>query len=662
MKIKKIALHNIKSFAEETEVEFGEAKVNAFSGINGAGKSTLLKMIWLVQKAHYVLQTPNGAQDELLAELSRFLVKRNSYFSLFVDFKEQILELTLCRSNDSSKIELKYSDIDTANAMWNIAMPENLILFVDASKEFSEETLAFDEIDIAGNDRALLLMTAIVSPGKLFSGIYRQLVKDWAHARLIPSKPSRLFYYQVAARLFNLLIPKVVLSNFSGSHKPKEFVLLGKSLQANATPLYDVREFSSGEKALLSTLTFLCMSKSVSAFLIDEPENHFHESLLLKFVSLLNEMCQTNGFVTLVQKIPDPKRPRGTKPKEGIADDEADLGRRLDAKHLQDSYGGTALSQVFLSTHSKSLIYSVFTLGQNFLVDRSVQRLEYNNAESKLRQIGLSTTFSKVLLVEGTGDNDALESLFATDNIKVKSMDGSSAVVDTFKRVATLANHISESRFVFLVDSDNKPEEYFIDLRNINPSFYNKTFISLPVHELENLFLDASIFAKILASYADLVGGETEKMSMEYIKEVIEQGARASLPTVYKKEISLQFMHSVERHFADLIWGHKKFSWDDAISVEERVKSGLSVDANHSLNAVLLAKSTEVFERYQGISYDELVARCDGKQALGVICQRLGQESKMGGTQLKKALYKYARESPESAIGKLVSDIRSRLS
>lgn len=663
MKIKKISLQNIKSFSEEITAEFGGDAINALSGVNGAGKSTLLKMIWLVQKAHYVFQqfTEHRHMQELQGELVRFLVRKNSFFALTVVFEEQEVELTLSRSKDEPYVALTYSNEELANKMWSPTSPKNLILFVDASKEFSEETLAFDEIDIAGNDQTSLLMTVILNPSRLFSGIYRQLVKDWAHARLIPGKPDRLFYFQVAARLFNLLIPKVVLSNFSGSYKPREFVLLGKSLQAGASPLYDVREFSSGEKALLSTLTFLCLSKSVSVFLIDEPENHFHESLLLQFVSLLNELCQDDGFVNVVAKIPDPKRSRTSKAKVAKSSEGVEPGRHLDKLQLKSAYGGTALSQVILSTHSKSLIYKVFTLGQNYLVERSVDKLEYADAESTLREIGLSTTYSKVLLVEGIGDNEALESLFASDNIKVKSMDGSTAVVDSFKRLAALEDHIHESRFVFLVDSDNKPENYFTKLESSYPSFYKKTFIKLPAHELENLFLDANLFVEIISAYSNLVGHDSKKFTLPYVNSVIEDCARSSLPTVYKKEISLQFMQNVERHFAKLIWGNNKFTWSDSASIESQIKTGLTAATNDTLNAELIKKSTEVFERYKMISGDDLVKRCDGKQTLGLVCHRLGKESHMGSNELKKALYKHARENNGSSIGGLVADIRARL-
>lgn len=659
MKIKSISLKNIKSFSDKVSIEFGESSVNAFSGVNGAGKSTLLKMIWLIQKAHYLLQPYSDNDTSVLqGELSRYLAKNDSYFSLTVDFEGNELELKLARTKSSSEVELIYSDEELANRMWNRKSPKNLILFVDASKEFSEDTLAFDEIDIAGNDATSLLISAITTPNKLFSGIYRQLVKDWAHERLIPGA-DRLFYYQVAGRLFNLLIPKVVLSNFSGSFKPREFVLLGKSLQSAHSSTYDVREFSSGEKALLSTLTFLCLSKSVSVFLIDEPENHFHESLLLKFISLLDELCQPDGFVKVVSKIPDPKRSASVK--KGKDGAETGALRYLDEALLTRFYGGTALSQVVVSTHSKSLIYKIFTLGQNYLVEKTVDKLEYKDAESTLRGIGLSTTFSKVLLVEGTGDNEALESLFIGENITIKALDGSDAVIESFKRLAALESHISESKFIFIVDSDNKPDDYFKKLEKINPNFYKKSFIALPAHELENLFLDSKIIRNIIVEYAKLVGGDVTKFNDKYIQSVIKDCAAKSLPTVYKKEISLIFTHMVERHFANIFWGNKKFKWDDFAQVENQIKAELNLQANQALNDLLTAESKAVFLRYNAIKDDDLIQRCDGKQTLGTVCHRLGQETNMGAGELKKALYKHAREDKNSAIGKLVAEIMERL-
>lgn len=662
MKIKKVTLRNIKSFTESVTIQFGPNPVNTLSGINGAGKSTFLKMIWLVQKSHYVLKGSSHEDiDELQAELSKYISKTTSFFRVTFEYfgKELTLELKIPKGNKA--VNLLYSDEVAVDEMWPITSPKNIILLIDASKGFSDDTLLFNEIDIAGNDQQSLLTTAIRNPSRLFSGVYRQLVKDWAHARLIPGKPNRLFYFQVAARLFNHLIPNVIVSNFSGSHKPREFVLLGKSAKGPSSALYDVREFSSGEKALLSTLTFLCVTKSVSVFLIDEPENHFHESLLLQLVSLLNDLCQDNGFVTIVEKIPDPKRAKKPSKIGSQEEEQDDFGRKLDNEQLRTAYGGTALSQVILSTHSKSLIYKVFSWGQNYLVDKTIEELKYDGVEFKLREIGLSSTYSKVLLVEGVTDSEALQSVFSEDYIKVKSLNGSDAVIESFKRLAELKDYIHSSRFVFLVDSDNKPNEFFEKLAKINQEFYDQTFIKLSAHELENLLLNPSLFVTAFFKYNELTGNDVSKFSEKYIQKILERCAEESLPTVYKKEISLHFIQSIERHFANLIWGNKAFDWKDTATVETQLLLALSGPKTNELNKALVDESKRVFEKYSNIDKVDLLSRCDGKQVLGKVCHILSLESKMKIGDLKAAVYKAAREDSTSPVGQLIDNIRSRL-
>ena len=92
---------------------------------------------------------------------------------------------------------------------------------MDASKGFSEVTLSYADLNIARNNRAHVAMQAILRPEDLFSGIYQQLVRDYVHSRLVPSKPDRLLYLQVAKAMFAKLLPGVQVSNFSGKHHPR---------------------------------------------------------------------------------------------------------------------------------------------------------------------------------------------------------------------------------------------------------------------------------------------------------------------------------------------------------------------------------------------------------------------------------------------------------
>ena len=301
MRIESVELYNVKSFGQKLTIDFDyDSSIFSFSGRNGSGKSTILKSVYLIQKAYFFKTGSEDDWREIDAEARRFLNAEGSYIGIVLQEGEDRSSLTLYRR--AGIVELEEVGSELVERYWNPDNPEGLILYIDASKGFSEETLRFNEINITENTRGDLALEAVRRPEELFSGVYRQLVKDYVHGRLIPSKPDRLLYYRVASRMFSKLIPNIELKNFSGKHKSGEFVLLGKANRDSRKPLYDVREFSSGEKALLSTLSFLCMSKSVSALIIDEPENHFHESLLLEFMSLLHTLAGDGGILGWVNR------------------------------------------------------------------------------------------------------------------------------------------------------------------------------------------------------------------------------------------------------------------------------------------------------------------------------------------------------------------------
>lgn len=643
MKIKKIEIKNVKAFSGVVPVDFPEGEtLFAFSGTNGAGKSTLLKVMWLIQKLHFVekgVGRENEAQCK--AEVFRYLTSTDSYATLTLLHEGKEDEISLSRDGSSKGYKLTYKTDQFVSSLWNPNDPTDLILYVDASKGFSEDTLKFDELNIDDNERTALSMEAIFRPEQLFSGIYRQLVKDYVHSRLIPSKPDRLLYYHVASKLFTKLIPNVELRNFSGNYKPKEFVLLGKANNEKHKPLYDVREFSSGEKALLSTLTFLCISKSVSALIIDEPENHFHESLLLEFMSVLHRLCEKGGIISWVSEA------NGG-------------GKKLNQDWVETEYAKHNINQVIISTHSKPLIYKTFSLGLNYIVHNGVRMVPYEGVESELRKIGLSTTYSKVLLVEGDGDHAALENLLKGKNIKVQPLNGSKAVTETFKRLAEVRNFIHEARFVFLVDSDNKPQQFFDELRAIDEDFYNASFVVIDAHEFENLFLDVPLFEKVIDGYAKLTGNNTI-LSQATIGQQLTALASSSLPQVHKKQISLSFQQLIERHFSDLIWGNKNFNWSSVAAISQEIGNVLAAPNNNQLNASLTAEAQSIFSSLGSHTGANLLKRCDGKQVLGKACAHFAAHCGVSAKKFREAVYHAAISDKNSKIAILATDLINRL-
>lgn len=641
MRISGIEVFDIKLFDQKICCDFSdEVSVYGFSGRNGAGKSTVLKSIYLVQKAYFCNVLGGDYLNEINDELTRYYNSSESYIK--VSFtggnKEDSCTLTLYFRDGNN--ELKIDNIEFIRERWNVEEPKNIILYVDASKSFSENTLKISDINISYNSKSDIILEAILKPERLFSGMYRQLVKDHVHGRLIPSKPDRLLYLRIASAMFKHLIPNVEVRNFSGQHKPGEFVLLGKANTDKRKPLYDVREFSSGEKSLLSTLSFLCISKSVSAILIDEPENHFHESLLIEFINLLVELCAGGGIKSWLEK----------NDREAV---------KLD--FLGKDYDDYCLNQIFLSTHSRALIYKVFNIGHNYIIGDAINLISYEDAEVKLRDIGISTIYKKILFVEGRGDNDALESVISGSNVKIINLEGCRNVIDTFKRISSVISYIHDMKFVFMVDSDNKPDSFFRDLEKINPRFYQESFIKLEKHEFENYYLDPVLFSKSLNDIAVGLNFSGGSLSEEDINVELVSSARSTFPEMFKKELSNLFNMEIDSYFSSIFWGNKNFSWNGKGIVVSQLE-----DISRNVSFVDLLKSLEMlsvgfYDKYSAISDENALDKCDGKVAFNLVCNKFAKHFDIKQKHIKTSVYKNSAVMVNTKIHCLFQEIKNKL-
>jgi 5S rRNA maturation endonuclease (ribonuclease M5) len=328
---------------------------------------------------------------------------------------------------------------------------------------------------------------------------------------------------------------------------------------------------------------------------------------------------------------------------------------------VEEEYKEHNLEQVIVSTHSKSLIYKFFSIGKNFVVSHGIKEMVYEKAESQLRTLGLSTTYSKVILVEGEGDNAALEALVKGKNVKIKPLDGSRSVLETFKRLAEIKEYVHECRFVFLVDSDNKPPQFFTDIRAVNKAFFDEAFISLDVHEFENLFLEENLFKQVVDAFNGVKGKSGTGPTAAEIRTTLVDIAKTSLPQVYKKELSLAFQQVVSDHFSGLVWGKKSFVWNDPTAVSGQIASTLTPQTALTLNQNLITKSSDIFNRYASIDDQDLLARCDGKQVLGKACSHFGNLAGVDTKSFREALYHTAVSTKGSKVEKVASDLLSRL-
>jgi predicted ATPase len=393
MKLQHIEIRNVKNFTGLNNFSFDpNININTISGTNGSGKTTIFKCVQLCQKAFFLDQF-NGKEEnysflkeKLFAMAEGYLSGQDSYIKVtfLIDDKEFFFKIFI--KDKELKRECDNESLINIAKYWNIHNPISIILIIDASKSFSNENIEYSNISINPYSKKELVHKCIFQPEEIFSYMYQTVVKDYIHERIIPAKPPRYFYFNIATKLMNLLMENVKISNFSANAVHDQFVVLGKT--NSTSKMFDIRDFSSGEKALFFILLFICHIPSIGMLVIDEPENHFHEDLLNKFVTMLNEIAKSNNFAQWI--------------KNNIKD--------INVTWLTDYYRHN-LKQIFFLTHSKNLIYNNFSYGKNYIVNKGMNEITYANSENVLRQIGLSTVYSKVLFVEGKDDYNFLQNI-----------------------------------------------------------------------------------------------------------------------------------------------------------------------------------------------------------------------------------------------------------
>lgn len=97
-----------------------------------------------------MLQPIDTVYPGFTSEVRRFLTSADSYARLELDLDGQPATITV--KPDGDKYALEHSEYALLRARWDIEAPNHLILHIDASKGFSEDTLRFDDLTIAEND------------------------------------------------------------------------------------------------------------------------------------------------------------------------------------------------------------------------------------------------------------------------------------------------------------------------------------------------------------------------------------------------------------------------------------------------------------------------------------------------------------------------------
>jgi len=644
MRIKSITLNKIKSFEKKTTFDFSESdKINTISGINGSGKTTVFKSMILVQKLYFskTYAIPLNNNEELL----NFFNEVGSYIIIEFEFADNSTSsFTLnCALRNKEKVKINLvineNDKEKISGFWNFDNPKNLIIYIDSNRNISEEDFSNEDIKLTNNDTNSLIIDYIIQPDKLFFNTYERLIRDYIRERIIPSTPRTDLPHFTSKILIHNILDYLEFSNFTSLERKNQFILQVKRGNVKKKHTYDVRNLSSGEKTLFYIFHFICYVKSIGMLIIDEPENNLHEEMLSKFVNLLYEITHEEKFSNLIlKKAKIIKQP---------------ISENIN-KQITNFYKDHTLSQTFLLTHSKNLIYNNFTIGKNFIIEDGISLIDYENHEKLLRNIGLSKIINKVLFVEGKTENEILEKIFSPLNIKIKNLNGSSEVIETYRKYYSFHNHIRDVQFCFLIDKDTRTESEIEDMRKNDESFFDEHFIIMNKHEIENYLLDSKLIHNLFKIHKNL--NKDIKVPLENeIEKKIKEIADSNKEHVFRK--SIQNLNQNSLHKIKLAVSTKSMEVLNKTAYNKYIESVF--DSKSITETIEILKNN--FSRIDEINNNwekDWKELCDGKIVLNQLKTHLAKELGLTAPRVINELINSAQESKSHDFNLLIQKIK----
>lgn len=646
MKIHSVELNNIKSFSETHVIDFSLSdKINTISGINGSGKTTIFKSIILAQKIFFLelLNDKETNSDNNDKELLNYFNKQFSYISLTFEFADLSLAsfLVLCKKRTKNSIQIELipgqANLNKIKEYWNVNNPRNLIIYIDSNRSIVEDDFSNKSIQINQQSAVELALQYIFNPEEIFFSTYNRFISDYLRERLIPSTPRADMAHYVAKILIADILDYLKINNFTALEEKEQFILQVKNTNTGGG-FYDMRNLSSGEKTLFYIYHFICYIRNIGMLIIDEPENNLHENMLTKFVVSLHQICNSEKFSDLIIS---------TAAKN-------DIGIRENLKtQITRHYDNHNLKQVFLLTHSKNLIYNNFSSGKNFVINGELQTIEYDNYEKKLREIGLSKIINKVLFVEGKTENELLQTIMASKNIKVKPLGGCGEVISTYKKYLQIASEIRDVQFCFMIDKDTRGDEDIDSIRNSNPAFFDEHFIIMDRHEIENYFLEPEIFHKLYTNHKKMFNKIVVPKASD-IELRIRQIAENNKSIVLRKK--LQSLNQKSLSKIKIAISGKNLPIDD----EEAYKSHI----NSAFTEESLSKTIEnIYDNFKQVDeigkvwdarWKEL---CDGKTVLHEYVKIVSKDIELIHHRTLTELLEIGLSQPGNEINNIINKI-----
>ncbi|GGN94968.1 AAA family ATPase [Saccharibacillus kuerlensis] len=693
MRLLNVTLSGIKKYTKPQSFNFEDStSINTLSGRNGAGKTTIFAAVMQVQKAFFITRMQNvvtSAEYEKLStklgqELYNSSFEKGSYIEVTFEFDkkdraliapsnvfdenfklywpEDLEENHTCKVTAKLKVHgilqntaqwsIFLDDRDNAilGAFWNLENPRNVVAFINSSKNIVEQDVMFDNLKLRPSRKPVNSISSVVyfaiEPESAFEKLYELMVNDYLYEKMNPvnrktSSPRNDIYYHVTKVLFDYLSPHLMLKNLSFVQKEDQFVITAQQRIVGKSSAYDMRGFSAGEKLLWYSLLFINYTKSMGILIIDEPENHLHEELASKLVALLQGLVEAEDYKKFINT----------------------LGNRNNVrlpsleKELLKEYVFFRLSQVFLLTHSKSLIYQNFTNGKNFaLQNNTVSVIDYESCERVLRDIGLSYVNDKVLFVEGQTDVVLLEKVVGQYNIKVKELDNCNEIIKVFKSVKQIKDLLKDPIFVFMIDRDTRSNEEIEKLRNEDEEYFEKHFIILDKHELENYYLEPSVLEEALKTFEHPTDLVYQAPSLQNIEEIIFEVANLKLDDTKRKYLNYNLNNTIGK--MNSLIKRRDLKVDTIQNHEQHIEEILSGENFEKIKRELIehfeAMEQSFSESNWRSNWRELM---DGKSVYSLVINRLSQGCPGDENSLKRRVTEILLSSRDTEFKRLTNQI-----
>ena len=655
--LNKIELYDIKKFSLKHVFDFSsEEKIFTLSGKNGCGKTTVIESLMLCQMAYFFKKYDKNLSENQISKCNKqilnYLTNKKSYIKIVFscDFNEDgtnEINFKIFKTKEFWNIDISEDDSKIFDKYWNLDDPKGLFFFINSDKYYEEESISYDNMKIQKEDKKRSLLESIVDYNNVTKHIYSRLVNDYILSRLNPSGQQTA--HKIAKVLFHSLLPSIQIDNFTGSNEG-EFKSQAKHETGGK---FDFRYLSSGEKTVFYSCLILNYFPNLGLLIIDEPENHLHEDLLLKFVDLLYRITECKNYPELIFNL---QKDMDEDEDSELSDDKTEKRTKGFESNVKKYFSSFNLHKVLFTTHNKALIYKTFYLGSNFLINDKLEFLKQNDAERKLHELGITSGYEKLLFVEGDDDKNRLEIILKGLPIEICVLNNCETVLSVYQSIEKIKQNIHSIDFCFLMDRDTRELNFFADLMHADSDFYNKHFIPTWGHEFENYYLDKKliegIFLKNSSAVTDLTVPESE------IESWLEEAAEKTKTTVFRKDLNEKldfnlkcFNQLIKMDEINVSLTDENVFGDYAQRIEDNIKT-------KNIKDEFIQTYKQIIEKYKKWNTEKLKL-CDGKEALNTIMPKL----KLNSNQINDAIRLLVAEDvdEEYQFTKLVKQIKKKL-